>query len=622
MKKLVIVVLSLVLILGAFPTVVFAESAAEDIIILYENDVHCAVDGYSKLSALKKELQETYTYVGVVSGGDYVQGSSLGAISRGEYIVNLINLVGYDALTLGNHEFDYRMERLEELVGMMNTKPICCNFQRIGEDSTRFAPYSIVSYGDIDVAYIGITTPSTVTSSSPAQFKDENGNFIYTFHQADLYDIVQANIDSAKDAGADYVIALSHIGYAEDENYGNWEDIEDLIKNTDGFDVVLDAHSHSVIEGKTIVDEGGNEVLLSSTGTKFEHIGKLTISDGEFKTELIKTADYANTDPIVDAYLQQINEEYSVLGERKVAFSEVDLITKDANGNRLVRKAETNLGNLCADSVRWIMNADVGYMNGGGVRADIAAGDVTFNDLLSVMPFNNTVVLAEVSGQVLKDMMEMAVMSWPAEDGSFPHLSGLQFSVNTAIPSSVVINEFEEFVGVSGQYRVYDMKIFNRETEQYEAIDLTKNYTLAASNYFLLEGGSGMKMLENAVILENEGLLDLEAFERYIVEELDGVIGQEYAAVKSNITFTEGEIKDTEDNNNQENNNQENNNQENNNQENNNQENNNQGNNNQGGNQTGNQQSEESSLTVVWIALIAVGLSGLIVLAFVIIKKR
>jgi 2',3'-cyclic-nucleotide 2'-phosphodiesterase (5'-nucleotidase family) len=192
------------------------------------------------------------------------------------------------------------------------------------------------------------------------------------------------------------------------------------------------------------------------------------------------------------------------------------------------------------------MNADIGYVNGGGIRADIPMGQITFNDILSVFPFNNTVVLAEVSGKTIHDMMEMAVMSWPAEDGSFPHLSGITFSVNTAIPSSVVLNENEEFMGVSGQYRVYDIKIFNRETEKYESLSLTETYTLSAPNYFLLECGSGMKMLENAVILENEGLLDLEALERYILEELGGVVDQRYADVSSNITFTEGELGTSE----------------------------------------------------------------------------
>ena len=551
-NKITAIILCVLLTLSVFPVWAFA-SNADDIVILYENDVHCAVEGYSKLSAMKKELQKSYSYVGVVSGGDYIQGSSLGVVSKGEYIVKLMNLVGYDAVALGNHEFDYRLERLEELIGMMSTKPVCCNFQKVDESEPYFEPYRIVSYGDTDIAYIGITTPSTITSSAPLQFKDENGEFIYTFNSSTLYEVVQSNIDSAKADGADYIVGVSHIGYADDSIYGDLEDVESLIKNTDGLDVVLDAHSHSVIESREITDKGGNSVLLSSTGTKFEYIGKLTISDGFAETELIKTQDYQQTDPDVDAYIEQIYEEYKTLGERKVAYSEVDLLAYDGSGNRLVRNNETNLGDLCAEAFRYATDADIGYVNGGGIRSDIKKGDVTFNDLLNLMPFNNTVVLAEVNGQTIKDMMEMAVMAWPAEDGCFPHLSGITFSINTSIPSSVEVNEFEEFVGVSGEYRVYDIKIYNNETKQYEPLQLNKTYTLAASNYFLLEYGSGMNMLENAKIIRNDGMLDVEAVERYVVEELDGIIGQEYSQMNANITFTDGEIIDTPENGEQDN---------------------------------------------------------------------
>ena len=533
----ILIFISIIPISACTPTT--TDNRSDDIIILFENDVHCEVEGYSKISAMKKELNETHKYVGVVSGGDYIQGSSLGVVSQGEYIVKLMNLVGYDAVTLGNHEFDYRLDRLEELVDMMNTKPICCNFNAIGADEPYFKAYSMVTYGDIDIAYIGITTPTTIASSSPTQFRDENGEPIYTFNPNTLYDIVQNNIDSAKMAGAEYVIALSHIGYADDAIYGDLEDIETLIKNTDGFDVVLDAHSHSVIEEKLIIDEGGNEVVLSSAGTKFEYIGKLVISDGEFDTQLIKTADYQKTDIDVDNYLEQIDAEYGELGNRKVAYSEVELITHDADGNRLVRRAETNLGNLCAEAMRSFVDADIGYVNGGGIRSNISVGDVTFNDLLAVFPFNNTVVLAQVNGQTIKDMLEMAVMKWPSEDGCFPHLAGITFSLKTSIPSSVLVNELDEFQGVAGQYRVYDIKIFNRETQTYEPIILDKKYTIAAANYYLLDCGSGMTMFKDAEILKNDGMLDVEALEHYIVEELNGIIGQKYVNVIANITFTE-----------------------------------------------------------------------------------
>ena len=188
---------------------------AASIAILYENDVHCAVDGYSKLAAMKAELKGVYDHVGVVSSGDFVQGGTLGAVSKGEYIVNLMNKVGYDAIALGNHEFDYQLARLVELNNLSNTKFLSCNFAKIDEDKSYFDSYTIVSYGNVEIAYIGITTPSTISSSNPAQFKNENGELIYTFHEAEMYNLVQANIDAAEKAGADYVIALSHVGYYE-----------------------------------------------------------------------------------------------------------------------------------------------------------------------------------------------------------------------------------------------------------------------------------------------------------------------------------------------------------------------------------------------------------------------
>ena len=536
-KKLLSFAIVLCMFLSCFSGVVFAKDT-ETIVILYENDVHCAVEGYSKLAAMKNELSEDYEYVGVVSSGDFVQGGTLGAVSRGEYVVSLMNLVGYDAVTLGNHEFDYKLARLDELAELMNTKPISCNFQKIGTSKSYFDPYSIVSYGDVDIAYIGITTPSALSSSSPAQFKDENGEYIYTFNVDTIYDVVQASIDSAKEDGADFIIALSHIGYEEDPQY---EDARDLIENTDGFDVVLDGHSHSVIENMKLTDEGGNEVVLTSTGTKFENIGKLTISGETITTELIETEGYTNTDASVDAKLAEINEAYSALGNRKIGDSEIELITNDADGNRLVRTTETNLGNLCADAIKTVTKADIAYVNGGGIRAPIEIGEVSFNDIFSVFPFNNQIVVAEMTGQKIRDMLEMSLMNYPAEDGSFPHVAGLTFSVNKSIPTSVKTDENTVFTGVDGEYRVYDIKVLNEDTGEYEPIKLDGTYSFASFNYFVLDQGGGMSMFDGVKILKNDGMLDVEALETYITETLGGVIGKEYAKVDNRINFTDGE---------------------------------------------------------------------------------
>lgn len=544
-KRIITFSLVLCMALSVFTGVVYAKDT-DTIVILYENDVHCAVEGYSKLAAMKNELLETHTNVGVVSVGDFVQGGTLGAVSKGEYIVNLMNKVGYDAIALGNHEFDYQLPRLNELNAMSNTKFISCNFQKIGEDKSYFEPYTIVSYGNVDVAYIAITTPETINSSSPAQFKNDKGELIYTFNESKLYDIVQTNINAAETAGADYVIALSHIGYDES---GNLADITDVIENTDGFDVVLDAHSHSVIEEKVIKDKSGDDVLLTSTGTKFEYIGKLTIKNGAFDTELVEVESYTKTDPVVDAYITEINENYAQLGNRKIGESKVEFITHDKDGNRLVRNAETNLGNFCSDALRVMTGADMSFVNGGGLRAPMEAGEVTFNDIFSVFPFNNQIVTAEISGQILIDFLEMAVMNYPEEDGSFPHMSGVTFSVNKSISTSVKVDANGFFEKVDGAYRVYNVKVLDKTSGEYKALDPNGKYILAGFNYFILDFGGGMSMFKDAKILDAEGTLDVELLENYIVEHLGGVIGEEYAEVKPNISFTDGVITETPDNN-------------------------------------------------------------------------
>lgn len=543
-KRLLSCIVCICMVLCSLNAVVFAKDS-ETIVILYENDVHCAVEGYSKLAAMKNELKSEYEYVGAVSSGDFVQGGTLGAVSKGEYIVELMNIVGYDAIAPGNHEFDYTISRLTELYELSETKYISCNFAKIGEEKTYFEPYTIVSYGDVDIAYIGIITPETITSARPSQFRNENGEIIYTFNESRLYELVQESIDEATEDGADYVIALSHIGYDES---GELNDVTDVIENTDGLDVVLDAHSHSVIEEKIVKDKSGDDVLLSSTGTGFENIGKLTIANGEFDTELVKTETYTKTDADVDAYIAEINESYAELGNRKIGESKVELITHNEEGTRLVRTAETNLGNLCSDALFFVTNSDVSYVNGGGLRAPIKSGDMTFNDIYSVFPFNNRIVTAEITGQVLLDMLEMSMISYPQEDGAFPHMSGITFSVNKSIPSSIKVDENGFFTKVDGDYRVYDVKVLDKESGNYKALELDKKYILAAADYYILNFGSGMSMFKDAKVVESEGMLDVEVLERYITDNLNGVIGEEYKDVVNRITFTDGyENADNED---------------------------------------------------------------------------
>ncbi len=532
-KKICIGFVVLAMLLSSLGLVTSAADTQE-IVILFESDVHCSVDGYAKIAALKDEISDDAEYVGVVTSGDFVQGGSLGIVSKGEYIINIMNLIGYDAVGLGNHEFDYKTERLHELVNKLDSTVVCSNYKKIGEEKSVFNPYIIVPYGDTEVAYIGIITPDTLTSSSPAQFKNEEGLYTYSFCADTLYENTQKSIDAAKKEGADYIIALAHLG--TEYVFEQWS-AQTLIQNTTGLDVVLDGHSHSVVEGMVVNDKAGNDVIVASTGTGFANIGKLTLSDGAIKTELVPTQTYEKTDEEITKYIATINEEYAKLGERKIGVSEVSLTTLDEQGNRIIRNAETNLGDFCADAYREITGADIGFINGGGIRNDIDTGDITFNEILGVFPFANKTCISEVTGQQIVDMLEYGLVFYPEENGSFQHVSGIKFDFDPQIKHSVMLDENQEFVSVEGARRVSDVEVLNQETGAYEPIVLDKKYTLASHSYLLMEYGGGATMFKGAKLLSDTGILDVELLESYITENLNGVIGGEYAQSQNRINI-------------------------------------------------------------------------------------
>lgn len=537
-KKLCVCFVVFTILLTSVISVVNA-AGMDEIVILFESDVHCNVDGYAKLAALKDEISDDAAHVGVVTSGDFVQGGSLGVVSKGEYIVNIMNRIGYDAVGLGNHEFDYKTERLHELVGMLDATVVCANYKKADEDKSVFDPYTIVSYGDTDIAYIGIITPDTVTSSSPAQFKNEKGEYIYSFSGDELYETVQKTIDDAKKDGADYIIALSHLG--TENVFEEWS-AQTLIQNTTGLDAVLDGHSHSVVEGLAVKDKAGEDVVVASTGTAFTNIGKLTISDGEIKTELISCESIEKSDEEIAQYIATVNDEYAKLGERKIGVSEVNLTILDESGSRIIRNAETNLGDFCADAYRVITGADIGFINGGGIRNNIDAGDITFNEILGVFPFSNKTCVSEVTGQQIVDMLEYGFIFYPEENGNFQHVSGITFDFDPLIPSSVILDDNQEFVGVEGPRRVSDVKVLNKDSGEYEPIDLSGKYTLASHSYLLMEYGGGATMFKGSKLLSDTGILDVELLENYICENLNGVVGKEYAQSQQRINMLEAYI--------------------------------------------------------------------------------
>lgn len=439
--RLGILLLALVLVLPGLAGC-NTEKRQEDIVILFTNDVHCAVDtdiGYAGLAAYKKWVEEKTPYVTLVDCGDALQGDTVGTVSQGAYLVDIMNQVGYDFAVLGNHEFDYGMEQLAALLEKSEAQYLGCNIRYTGEGNSAISslkPYEIVSYGDTEVAFIGVSTPESIAKSTPSYFMDESGAFVYDFYGTsgeELYAQVQDTVDECREEGADYVIALTHLG--DDETSTPFRST-DLIAGTTGIDAVLDGHSHSVIPCDVVENKEGEKVLLSSTGTGLTNIGQLMITaDGSLTAGLI--GDFPDKDTETDSYIKEIQSRYEAELNQVVAHTDVPLTTVSESGIRLIRSRETNLGDFCADAYRAIAGADIAFVNGGGIRADLSAGDITYGDIIAVHPYGNTLCVVEATGQEILDALEMASRSVMAEisdgenavgeNGGFLQVSGLKY---------------------------------------------------------------------------------------------------------------------------------------------------------------------------------------------------
>ena len=538
MKKRKVYVLLFSLLLACFvacgtdDNVWIPDIPEKPVVIVFENDAHCAVDGYAKLVGLREWQRVQTPYVTTVSCGDFVQGDVVGSVSHGENIVEIMNEVGYDVVALGNHEFDYGMTQMFRLTEALDASVVCANFRDLRADVLPFPAYRILRYGDVDIAYIGFTTTTTTTSVSPLTFRDENGSLIYDFMQETFYENAQRQIDAARSDGADYVVALTHLG---DLDRGEHASSINLITHTSGLDAVLDGHDHHVIPDTLVLNREGAPVLLASTGTQFSHIGLLTLStDGKFHSTLVPAGE-APKDEAVQAFVETVKKKALTDGQKVVGFSETTLSIYDDSGNRLVRQQETGIGNFCADAFRLVLNTDVAMINGGGIRTDLPQGEVTYNHLLSVFPFNNTACTATMTGQQLLDALEVSVSFLPYEDGTFMQVSGMRFKVNTSVPSPVVLDEADLFSHVAdAPRRVGGLQILDKESGEYLPVDLDKRYTLASFSYLLKDLG-GFGIFRYAELQEDNLGQDVEVLASYIETVLGGRIGQEYAGPEGRI---------------------------------------------------------------------------------------
>lgn len=522
------------------------------IVIVHTNDVHCAVDdnlGYAKLVNYAKTMRSTYgaDNVTLVDAGDAVQGKAMGTLTNGEYLIDVMNECGYDFAIPGNHEFDYGMTQFNTLVARANAKYLSCNFTDLRTGNLMFDAYAMREYdtavGKRKVAYLGICTPESLTKSSPAHFQ-EDGIYRYGFCEDDsgtkLYDAVQSAVDQARADGADYVVALAHLG--QDGVTPRWTSTS-VAANTSGIDVVIDGHSHELY-AQTPLNKNGEPVLVTQTGTQLVGIGQVVIdpangtiaayasNDTETVTasttkgtaSIVKAWDGIDTDTA--AFIAGLQADLAKITERVIGRSDVRLVAlEDDDYTWAVRAHETNLGDFVADAylaLAWHggVMADIGFVNGGGIRANIEPGDVTYGDLINVQPYNNQLCYVDTLGQNILDALEAGVANLPNPSGGLQHVSGLAYTVRTDIPSSVQMPG-GKFGGVTGEYRVRDVLVNG------EPLDANRRYKLVSHTFLLVEGGDGLTMFMNdeAVLLD----LDNKALIEYIQYDLKGTIGGEYA---------------------------------------------------------------------------------------------
>ena len=524
----------------------------QPIVILYENDAHCAVEGYARLAGQRDAERQHTPYVAVVSSGDFAQGNTVGSLTKGEAIVRIMNAVGYDYLTIGNHEFDYTVPQMQHLSEMLTAKTLCCNFSRYEEDNDDkddrddddlYPAYEVKDFGGTKVGFIGVATPSTFRSSTPTYFIDDNGNLLYNFHQTDTYECVQEAVNDAREEGAEVIIVLSHLGDDPEVAYSRG-----LIAATHGIDVVLDGHAHHVLNER-LVNDRGDSVTLTSTGTKFAYIGRLTIdTDNRVTTELLPISDCHRVNQAVQDTVLAIQQELEARVNAPVGTTAFALADRDNQDNRLVRKQETNLGDFMADVARYTTGANIGVCNGGGLRAGLYNETITFGNIVSIWPFNNTMRVVECTGQQLLDAFEVSAANLPRENGDFMHVSGLRYTINPHVPTSVIWDDNRMFNGVGKTRRIAKMEVFmlaDGESDKlpyeqrgtWQQVNPNAVYTIGGQSYIIAcSGASGMFAKMRLLPVEGEPVNDVDAVCAYI-QAMGGTINDVYRRPQGRITI-------------------------------------------------------------------------------------
>ena len=523
-RKLYCTILTLLVTL-MIPVVVLA--AGKEIIILHTNDIHCGITdnlGIDKVSQYKKELKKQGHPLALVDAGDAIQGAPIGKLSNGESIVKIMNAVGYDFVIPGNHEFDYGMARFLQLASRQKCGYYSCNFVDVKTRKPILKPYKILNLGGKKIGFVGVTTPETLVTSTPKYFQDKDGKFIYGFCEDQtgekVYQAVQQAVNSVRKEGADYVFLVGHLG--TDGSIPYWSSGA-IAANTYNIDAIIDGHSHEqYIPPHKIINKAGKEVLVAQTGTKLQSVGKMTINDdGTITSELAKGLKEA--DPKVAKLVAKENKKFEPILNQPVGEAFVELTGDDPKtGERRVRNGETNMGDFMADAFRIVLDTDICIVNGGAIRNPIKTGVFTYNDLLKAFPFCNMCTVIEATGQQIADALEVGASAYPGEHGAFMQVSGMTFTIDSSVPSGLVLDAKGNFAGVNGERRVKDIMINGKP------IDMKGKYTVGGITYVLKDGGNGLVMFKQSKLLKDGIMTDVDAIMEYVQNHLNAKIKEGY----------------------------------------------------------------------------------------------
>ena len=509
----------------AVGTTAVEQTYAGKTVILHSNDVHGAITGYACIAALKTDYESRGAEVILVDAGDYSQGTTNVSTTKGADAVAMMNAAGYDVVTIGNHEFDYGYEQLMDNMSKAEFKVVCADVFDADGTTIFDANYTYTTKSGVKVGFFGLLTPEAQTKANPALIKG------LTFAIDDLWTVSQKQIDALADA--DVVICLSHLGVDnETKPYTSY----DLWNNTKGIDMIIDGHSH------TVMTKGDKNEPIQSTGTAFANIGVIVIDDASKKiesNELVAVTDTMAKDEAVAAAAEKIIDRVKAEYDVKFAVSKVELNgAKAPNGNR---DSETNNGDLITDAMVWqvLQNKDgltvnedhvVAITNGGGIRAAIKPGDVTKNDINTVLPFGNTVAVVYVTGAELLEALEASTYCTPGAIGGFPQVSGINFTLHTgkAYDANAETYPNSTYYGPKSINRVVINSINGKEFKENEI------YAVVTNN-FCAAGGDTYYAFASASAQFDTGIPVDEAVMAYITRELKGVIGEKYAAPQGRI---------------------------------------------------------------------------------------